>query len=569
MYEVSQAFLDSLDHNGRQYVLGTIDLPDGEIIFLDDTNLVGSPEYSRQCTADADIFAVGQLHSGTAKITVRMPELRREQLRGGTLRLRFKVDNADDRIPLGEWTITEPSRRERDFIEIVAEDCISQLDVPINENYVGLIDISARMKKVTELTGVRFAQTAEEIEALMNTKLHVAGTSFCRNCREEVSSIAKFIGGIAYADRYGEIAFRRFGTSPVLTIHADRRHKASLAEYTFGIRGVAYTDSIGYTTTVKWGGTPVNTAAVIGISDIPYIWDSTTGNEAEADKQYKIFLAGTAENLHIPSWTPGEIEYYGNPALDLGDLVALEGGINGSETALFLITSDNWRFRGAQTLISAGADTTSAGSSSSSSGGTSQIRQLITQVNVEKNIVAAEMTGYTGILTDELKIAASGAFSVREQTFVFVEITANIRSFGDTEIHLNLLYDGIKQTVHAIETMTANERRTVHFTMHLTADQGKHTVTAEACGNAEIERITAAVWGQNITPEKPEPAYSADYQYTVTAEGVIIDKYIGDSASPTVPKEIEGKQVTVIGDGAFMGTTIKSAHISEGVEEIK
>ena len=94
---------------------------------------------------------------------------------------------------------------------------------------------------------------------------------------------------------------------------------------------------------------------------------------------------------------------------------------------------------------------------------------------------------------------------------------------------MNLLFDGVKQTVHAIETMAANERHTIHFTAHLTASQGKHTVTFEACGNAETERITAIVWGQNITPEKPEPAYIADYEYTVNANSVTIDKYVGDS----------------------------------------
>lgn len=69
--------------------------------------------------------------------------------------------------------------------------------------------------------------------------------------------------------------------------------------------------------------------------------------------------------------------------------------------------------------------------------------------------------------------------------------------------------------------------------------------------------------------ENEEWVAVSDYQYTVTADGVTIDKYIGDSTSPTVPKAIEGKQVTVIGDSAFMGTSIKSAHIPEGVEEIK
>lgn len=61
----------------------------------------------------------------------------------------------------------------------------------------------------------------------------------------------------------------------------------------------------------------------------------------------------------------------------------------------------------------------------------------------------------------------------------------------------------------------------------------------------------------------------SDYQYTIKADGVTIDKYIGNSTSPTIPREIEEKQVTVIGSRAFMESSAESAYIPDGVTEIE
>ena len=173
-----------------------------------------------ECTSDESEFGIGQLYAGTVQITVESSEFDRVNLRGGTLQLKWHVDNFDW-ILLGEWTIT---------------DCIGMLDVAINDDFVGAITLEARMNKVTELTGVEFAQTADEIKELIGCGNTIFGSSFCSTCRAEVTAIAEFMGGFAFADRQNRIKFRKIESKPVLQIPAKLRHSIKLSEYTFGIR---------------------------------------------------------------------------------------------------------------------------------------------------------------------------------------------------------------------------------------------------------------------------------------------------------------------------------------------
>ena len=144
MYDVSSEFLEALDRGEIQHIQGRIRPKYGEDIFLDDKNLVGEVSYSRQCTSNESVFGIGQLYTGTAQITVKSGNIDREYLRGGTLFLKWCVDKFDW-IPLGEWTITEPQRTAENLISITAQDRIGQLEVPINDNFVGAITIEARI----------------------------------------------------------------------------------------------------------------------------------------------------------------------------------------------------------------------------------------------------------------------------------------------------------------------------------------------------------------------------------------------------------------------------------------
>lgn len=563
MYDVSREFIQALERGEIQHIQGRIRTSYDRDVYLDDRNLVGEVSYSRQCTSNADEFGIGQLYAGTAQITVNSADLSRDELRGSTLYLQWCVDQFDW-IPLGEWTITNPQRTSENLISITATDCIGMLDVAINDSFVGAITLEARIEKVKELTGVEFAQTADEIKELIGDTGCIFGSHFCSTCRAEVSAIAGYMGGFVFADRQNKIRFRKIDTSPVLVIPAKLRHSIKLDEYTFGIRGVAYRDKYGYTGVKEIeGNSKVNTSAVPVITENPYIWDIYSENQDETDRHYRSFLEYAAKNLAVPDWTPGEIEYYGNPALDLGDFVEILGGINGDKSTKFLITAEHWQFRGPHTLISAGAAESTV--TDGAYGGISGNQQISAAINITKNISAVDLenTGSTS------GIIAEGKFTVRERTTVFADITLNIRGTSDNEVQVNLLFDGVEHPVYFIGKTAENEPLTVHFSMHKTIENGIHTTDLKLSGNCEILHISAYVWGQNITAIQPEPTFAKDYEYSISGKSVTIKKYIGNAVNIAVPAKIEGLPVKIIGGGAFSDTEVEAVKIPEGVEEIE
>lgn len=567
MLETTQEYKEAIARHEKHHIFGAINTKSGERIYLEEDVLKGEPSYKRQCTLSEDEFGIGQMYTGTANITADLPGMRREDLRGGTLWLEFRAGQSEF-ITLGSWTITDPRRDASGYISITAADCISKLDVPINDNYVGAITLESRMEKVTELTGVTFAQTPREIYEMIGGLSIYFGSRYRNSCRAEVAAIAQLIGGFACDDRNGRIIFKKFGKEPVISIPADERHGVSLAEYTFGLRGIAYDNGYGHTTVYPFGTDKPepNTAAVITLSGNPYMDISPNQSESDIDRGAKMYLKPIAENLNIPDWTPGRIEYYGDPALELGDMITITGGINGEKSANFLITAENWQFRGAHTLISSGAF---EGEGSPAAGAPkTQAQQIVTEINVTKSIAAVELKGYEGVLTDVLRTVAEGGFSCREETVVFVYVTANTAGLGASEVRINVLYDGVKQTVHAVEKSVKNGVMTIHFALNITASAGSHTVSAEASGNAEIQRITACVWGQGIVGEQAVPTNAADYEYTVSGGSASVTKYIGSSVKPSVPAVLGGAAVKVIGGTAFKDSDVEFVYIPEGVEKI-
>lgn len=551
MYDVSSEFIRAVERGEIQHIQGKIVTSYGRQVLLGEQNLVGEVSYSRQCTSNESEFGIGQLYAGTAKITVESADLSRDELRGGTLMLSWCVDQFDW-IPVGEWTITSPERISENLISITATDCIGLLDVPINDNFVGAIKLEARINKVRDLTGVDFAQTSDEIRELMGGGNMLFGSSFCSTCRAEISAIAGFMGGFAYADRQNRIRFRKIGTSPVLTIPAELRHSIKLSEYMFGIRGVAYRDKYGHTSVREIEGGKISTACVPVLSENPYIWDIYSENSEDIDRQYRSFLRTAAANLSIPDWTPGEVEYYGNPALEPGDFVEISGGINGSESTLFLITAEHWQFRGPHTLISAGAAENVSSGTYSATGS----QQISATINTTKSISVVDFENHCA------------RFSVREQTAVFADISLNLQGLSDSVIQINLLFDGEMQSTLFYSKVYKNEPMTAHFSAYKIIESGIHTAEIKIIGDCEILRDSSFLWGQNLAVIQPEPTFANDYEYRISDNSVTITRYVGSTANIAIPAKIEGLPVRKIGGGAFTGTAVEAVKIPEGVTEI-
>lgn len=566
MYQMSSAFTQALhDQSKVRKIRGSLTELSGTVIDLTDKIWNDDVAVRKQCVANENSFGFGQMYTGELKLSVIIPEIRREEVRGAEIVLEFGVEEVDEWLPLGVWTITDPQRSAEGVLTIKGVDCTARLDVPIPDVYVGVVYLSSMMRRVTEITGVEFAQTPAEVMALTGAPegYEPWGTCFPATCRAAVVAIAQYIGGFAYADRRGRIAFRRFGTDPVLTIPAELRHSIRLDEYSCGVRGVGYIDQYGYTYTQAISGAVVGAELTPTISENPFLWD--TADEAQRDRQYAYGLRYAVEGMQaVPDWIPGEVDYYGDPALDLGDVVEITGGINGDRTTIMLITSDSWQFRGPQKLISAGAGESSA--SGSSGGGASSV---ITTINLTKSLTAVELLDYEGELFPRLRTVARGGFSVRSETVVFIELTANIIGAEPGDVRIHVLYDGVKQTVHGRDTVDAQGRATVSYSVQLTAQQGIHTVEVEAAGNADLERITALVWGQDITAVQPEYSSEGDYEYTVSGGAATIDKYIGRGTMPQIPDTLGGSPVRVLGGSSFTDSAVECVYIPDGVTEIE
>lgn len=582
MFQTTAAYRQAIAGFAVQHLTGTLTLASGTVIVLDDNTLGGTPKYEKRCTEDEDVFMFGQLYTGTLELELLSATVSEYELVGAEVSLIFSVDGAEDEIPLGVWTVSQPERRNANSVRLRCVDCVSKLDVPITDNTVGMIDIESNMHMVTELTGVEFAQTPAEIIEMADGEAWT--TTFAATCRQAVAELAQFIGGFACADRYGRIMFGRFGDEPVLTVQADMRHSASLSEYTYAVSGVGYADKYGHTTVLTW---PVQAQIKdnIIISDNGYIWDryvdgeqgtgeydleyATSGTHKlpEADQQYCYPLSRIAAELSKDRvWTPGEIQYYGDPALDLGDMIELTDGIAGT-SANFLITADYWQFRGAQTLLSAGTGQSSGDSSAGGntfSAGTGGAGKTTT-IDAAGSMVILTAEEAEQSMPGGMTQLCERSFSCRRQTAVTVYLTAILSGSSTAELHV--LYDAVMQTILAKESLSGS--RTVQLVLPLTVMQGRHTVTAEVC-DCDVERIEMSIVGQGITGEVSDVTFTDEYTYRERNATAEILSYTGHAEALRIPARLGGLPVSMIGADSFShNTTIKNAKIPEGVEKIK
>lgn len=513
-------------------------------------------------------FNYGGMYVGTMECTLNLPYSMKDELKGGTVTLDFGAEASSgiEYIPLGVWTVNTCTRAQGDRVKLSCTDCLGKLltdTEAAKKSFVGVVTVASLMKHVTALTGVQFAQTLEELEELTERNLdtEIFATHYGSTAWEEVRAIAQITGCFAFADREGRIAFRRLdNTSPVLTIPAERRHKSQLEEYTYTVRGLSYTDSWGVTVSRDISGA-ISSGAVLGLTDCMLVWDSADS----PDTQYAYYLDKITPNIKDISFTPGEIEYYGNPALDVGDYVTLTGGTAeySGETS-FMICTNSWKFRGPQKLTCCGFSETGSDSSGSASKETEQIRT----VNVTKTIKYILAVTSEGTIFPETRQLARIDFSARSQTPVFMECTILLGADVTSNVYLYVKFDDALQTFVPVQTVREGEYTTCHYSLPLTAAGGTHSIVLSASGDARAESISCCVWGQNIAEISPQPTESTEYIYLIEDGEAEIIYYIGDKTFPEIPSQLEGASVTSIAATAFDYSDITAVYIPDGVTEI-
>lgn len=574
MYSVTQAYLNAIDNNAVQHIRGVITFASGDTLSIPDEEngvyIEGSPHTETRCVESEDTFMFGQLYIGSVELTIRLPGASQSMFTGAELSLDFGVEVAGSEepewVPLGVWDIASAERGAADKWDIRGLDRLNRLRGDFNIDTVGRCYLEYSMRIITERTGVEFAQTAAQIAALAGVyPENFYGIYYPQTYWDEVQMIAQVVGGFAFVNRSGEIEFRKFGSTPVLTIHGDRRHNIRLAERPYSVAGIRYTDRYGKTSEVS----VESGVATLAFSANRFISD-TSDNYPE---WYQAYLKRILNGLQGLEWYAGEVDYYGDPALDIGDMIALEAGVVGETPVNFLITGISWTFRGQQVLTSGGLPdintlssdgSYSGGSSSGSSGGVVEINQ-ITQTMTLRNVF---LDTFTLELTGSRETIARGGFAVKDAADCYVDIGVVMHVTADCTGDITVLHDEVAQEFQPVFTMHSGDWQTEHFTVPISPDGGKHSLRVVARGSAEITDIKAVLWGQDITEHPADYTFSDDYTYTISAGKATVTGYHGESLAPEIPDVFEGASTAIIGNTAFTGSDIESAIIPEGVEEI-
>ena len=553
--------------------------------------IVDSPSIDIRCVEDEDIFNVAEMYVGELNIRIKKEDIRAAALIGGSIEF-YSIIETDEyvvesttydtvSIPCGVWDIADAKRDSAHFITMKANDRMARLSAPMGKDeFVGMVTIASVMDRIKTVLGAQtidevFAQTPAQVEHMVIDVPFAPGLKFTNathyepTCWDEVRLIAQMIGGFAFADREGKIRFRNFNdlsSEPVLSIPADKRFRADLQEGQFAVKAVTYTDDDGDLYTSSASIADADTTSIICIDNNKYVQHQ--GNDDP-------FYIAVADNIlgkisHIRT-LPGTVDFYGDPSLDLGDMVLLTNtngqGIGGSDVK-FLITGIYWQFNGPQTITSAGAPSqgqyvSSSGSSGSHStpvpgGGSSA---------ATANINTVELKGYTGALFPTARTVARTRFSNVTRVNAFLECSLTIMGTDSTNVKVSVYVDDELQTVAPQSSAVKGRYTTISFTLQIPLPSGVHTVRVTALGVSELTKVSGCVWGQNISSEPL--LYSNEYTYNIVDNKAICTGYTGEDTTIEIPEVLGVKDTDTIAAPAFSDSDIICAYIPDGVTVIE
>lgn len=556
-----------------------------------DYDIVDSPSIDIRCVEDEEVFNVAEMYVGELNIRIRNETIRATALIGGYIEF-YSIIKTEEyvveettyetvSIPCGVWDIADAKRDSKHFISIKANDRMAKLSTPMGKDgFVGMVTIESVMERIKIVLGAQtlddvFAQTPAQVEAMIIDVPYAAGMKFTNathyepTCWDEVRLIAQMIGGFAFADRKGRIRFRNFNdlsSDPVLSIPADKRFRADLQEGKFAVKAVTYTDDRGELYTSSASVADADTTSVVCIDYNKYV--QLQGKE----ESYYIAVADNilSKIAHIRT-VPGTVDFYGDPSIDLGDMVLLtnvnDQGIGGDD-AKFLVTGIYWQFNGPQTITSAGAPThgdyvSSSGSSGSHAtpipGGGSTIATA--------NINTVSLKGYIGALFPTARSVARVRFSNVARVNAFLECSLTIMGTDSTNVKVAVYVDDELQTVAPQSSAVKGRYTTISFTLEMPLPSGVHTVRITALGVSELTKVSGCVWGQNISSEPL--LYSNEYTYTITDNKANCTGYTGEDTTIEIPEVLGGKDTDTIAAPAFSDSDIICAYIPEGVTVIE
>lgn len=548
MYSTSEEYKKQINETRLHKIKGKVYPKNWTYDFDITENLCGEISKYSQCTDNAESFGIGAVYQGELNFSLKTPLSFSADIYNAKVELQFGLvleSGETEWIPLGVYYIKDIEKSGK-ILKIKALDQMSELDIPTGLIKGQTYTFETSMQKITEKTGVEFAQTFDEIDSMVSIGLwQYYGFGEPDTYRDILRSMAQLFGGFAYINRDGRIEFKRLdNTTPAAEIPAKRRHSLILSERPFEFGKLQYKSDKGTITTYTYNGN----GATVYFENSGFIYSNGTLNQLES----------IAESLKAVKYYSGTIEYSGDPALDIGDYIRITGG--DADNELMLIGSDNWIFRGVQTLISPDTDngtSSGGGYSGGISGSVSSGGSDMEYLKCDSSIGFGD-NGLTAVSID---------FKVTSYS-TFAELSGDIIFDSETKQNIEIKYFLDDSPENFTVNQTVDGYTAVHLNYIFTAGEGEHNIKAEIKGLVYAEQVLAYLKGQDIKLIEAKPTTADDYVYSIENDTVKLIYYKGTEKRIQIPSEIEGKSVTEIESTCFTNGNIKYAIIPETVEKI-
>lgn len=425
MYNVSTAYKNAIVARSKEtYVAGTITLADNTIITVTNSKIKQDSLYTiNQCTPD-DGFSVGYTHTGEQGITIYDDMTNYRAFQGAKIELKYYLKISDteyEGVPLGVFTVEEATRPTATTIKLVGYDNMTKFDVdyPLNDKTT-LKTPFQRLKDICTALGVELwsgdVNVQFELSNMPNgTTPHLLAFSpEIITARDYLDYLCQLLCGFATIDRLGRLRIVCWKLKGTITAYdiPDSLRKSSefndtVLKYSAVNMTVAFFEGADdFVKNVTAPEVPTGAGEVLSMYTNAIIRFNLYDEAQTILNNIASVITNTdSENGTVMRWLPCDIQYTGDPALDLGDWVTYTGYTAGDGIEVPIHKID-WKYRGWQRLETLGMNRKSEQDNNSN-----RVRQE-ELANVIKSGVGAKSTGENAeIFNDYDNNIASGRYS--------------------------------------------------------------------------------------------------------------------------------------------------------------
>lgn len=379
MYPVSDAFLQSVQENTREYKwTGKLVTKSGIVYEIEPEDIVkGSGYITRSCCGSNEI-ELGSVYASEMKVTLFL-DVDRYTLEDAVMKFFYSLKLPDGKwetIPMGVFEISEANRHIK-TIELTGYDYMLRFDKTAS------VDASSGtpfefLSYACEKCNVQLAHTQEEVEAMPNGMelLGIYPDGNIETYRDLLFYLAQTLGRVCQINREGRLELISYGDVPVVVMGAEHRFSSSYSDFVTRYTAVYSTNEVEAKSEYYCLDPDDGLTMNLGINPLlQYGLQNTREN----------IITNILNSVAAIDYVPFDSDTIGNPALDPMDVIRFTGG-HADPDSISCITSITYKINGKQTLKGVGKNPILSSAKSKTD---KNIIGLLNQVETSKFVICS------------------------------------------------------------------------------------------------------------------------------------------------------------------------------------